>query len=174
MSPGGIAVVWLLTLACVGWWQNEAGHVDERTAWQTRENKELRAANAAIKTLQETARRDEKSHALALSGIATSYEEGMANAKKQRDADAAAVRSGAIRLRVQYPASIYSIGDTGTAAVPCTGGGDGADGAELPAAITGDLLDLAADADGVTRQLAACQAVIIEDRRLCMQARTNF
>lgn len=160
----GLLIGWLASLAGVGWWQNTAGHTAERTAWQTRENSELRAANAKIITLQASARRIEQAHALALSEISTNYQKDLSHAIKQRAADLAAVRAGTLRLRVQYPASIYAIGERPAETCPGAGGRDGPQGTELPATITADLLALAADADDITRQLTACQRVILEDR----------
>lgn len=155
---------WLASLAGVGWWQNDAGHVAERTAWQTRENTELRTANDKIRSMQDSARRNEQMHAAALADVSTNFQKELSNANKQRAADIAAVRAGTLRLRVQYPASIYAIGDRPAETGPGAGGCDGPKGAELPESIVADLLGLAADADDVTRQLTACQRVIIEDR----------
>ena len=103
-------------------------------------------------------------HAAALADVSTNFQKELSNANKQRAADIAAVRAGALRLRVQYPASIYAIGDRPAETGPGAGGCDGPKGAELPESIVADLLGLAADADDVTRQLTACQRVIIEDR----------
>lgn len=160
----GLLIGWLASLAGVGWWQNTAGHTAERTAWQTRENSELRAANAKIITLQASARRIEQAHALALSEISTNYQKDLSHAIKQRAADLAAVRAGTLRLRYPNTSSIYSLGDRPAETGPGAGGCDGPKGAELPQSIVADLLGLAADADDVTRQLTACQRVIIEDR----------
>ncbi len=160
----GLLIGWLASLAGVGSWQNAAGHTAERTAWQTRENAELRTANAKIITLQASARRIEQAHSMALSEISTTYEKELHHANKQRSADLAAVRAGTLRLRYSNPASINTTGDHSTETASATGGCDGPEGAELPAAITADLLALAADADDITRQLTACQRVILEDR----------
>ena len=160
----GLLIGWIASLAAVGWWQNDAGHVAERTAWQKRENTELSAANKKIRSMQDSARRNEQLHAAALADVSTNYQKELSNANKQRAADIAAVRAGALRLRVQYPASIYAIGDRPAETGPGAGGCDGPKGAELPESIVADLLGLAADADDITRQLTACQRVIIEDR----------
>jgi hypothetical protein len=160
----GLLIGWAASLAGVGWWQNEAGHTAERTAWQTRENTELRAANAKIITLQTSVRSIEQAHAIALADVSTNYQKELSNANKQHAADVAAVRAGAIRLRYPNTSSIYSIGDRPAETGPGTGGCDGPKGAELPAATSEFLLSLANDADDITRQLTACQRVIIEDR----------
>lgn len=162
----GLLIGWLASLSGVGWWQNAAGHVAERSTWQTRENAELRTANDKIRSMQESARRSEQAHAAALAGVSTNYQKELSNANKQRAADIAAVRAGTLRLRVQYPASIHALGDRPAETGPGTGGCDAPKGAELPESIVADLLGLAADADDITRQLTACQRVIIEDRAL--------
>jgi cation transport regulator ChaB len=161
----GLLIGWLASLAGVGWWQNKAGHVAERTVWQARENAELRTANDKIKAMQDSARRDEQAHALALNAVSTNYEKELSDASKLRAADIAAIRAGTLRLRDQYPASIYSLGNRSAETGPGPGGRDGPQGAELPAATSEFLLALASDADDVTRQLTACQQVIIEDRK---------
>jgi len=160
----GLLIGWLASLAGVGWWQNDAGHVAERTAWQKRENSELRTANDKIRSMQDSARRNEQLHAAALADVSTNYQKELSNAIKQRAADVAAVRAGTLRLRYHNPPSIYAIGDSPAETGPGAGGCDGPKGAELPQSIVADLLGLAADADDVTRQLTACQRVIIEDR----------
>ena len=160
----GVLIGWLASLAGVGWWQNTAGHTAERTAWQTRENTELRTANATIITLQASARRSEQNHALALAEISSTYQKDLTHATKQRAADVAAVRAGTLRLRVQYPAPANPDHSGVLQAAAGASRCDGPPAADLPAAITGDLLALAADADDLARQLAACQRVITADR----------
>lgn len=160
----GLLLGWLASLTGVGWWQNAAGHTAERTTWQTRENTELRTANAKIITLQTSARSIEQKHALALAAVSTHYEEELTHATKQRVADVAAVRAGTLRLRDPNPPSIYATGNRPAETGPGAGGRDGSEGAGLSEATAEFLLALAGDADDITRQLTACQGVIIEDR----------
>ena len=162
----GLLVAWGASLFGVGWWQNDAGHVAERTTWQTRENGELRTANATIKALQEQARKDEQTHAAALAAVSTDYERKLSDANKQRAADAAALRAGTLRLRDPNPPGLRACGGLGAKVGPSPGGRDGAQGGELSEAAAGFLLGLASDADDVARQLAACQAVVVKDREL--------
>lgn len=162
----GLIAAWIASLVGVGYWQNEAGHVDERTTWQTRENGELRTANATIKALQEQARKDEQTHAAALAAVSTDYERKLSDANKQRAADAAALRAGTLRLRDPNPTGLRACG--GIAAEIGAGAGrrDGPEGGELSEAAAGFLLGLASNADDVARQLTACQAVVVKDREL--------
>lgn len=162
----GLIVAWATSLAGVGYWQNEAGHIAERTIWQTLENGELRTANATIKSLHEQARKSEYEHAAALAAVSTDYERKLSDANKQRAADAAALRAGTLRLRDPNPTGFRSCGSLGTKIGTSPGERDGAQGGELSDAAAGFLLDLASDADDVARQLEACQAVVVKDREL--------
>jgi hypothetical protein len=162
----GLGAAWLASLVGIGYWQNEAGHIAERTEWQTRENGELRTANATIKALQEKARKSEHDHAAALATVSTDYERKLGDANKQRAADAAALRAGTLRLRDPSPTGLRSCGSLGAKIGTSPGERDGAQGGELSDAAAGFLLDLASDADDVARQLAACQEVVVKDREL--------
>ena len=162
----GLLVAWGASLFGVGWWQNDAGHVAERTEWQTRENGELRTANATIKALQEQARKDEQTHAAALAAVSTDYERKLSDANKQRAADAAALRAGTLRLRDPNPTGLRACGDLTAQVGAGAGRRDGPEGGELSEAAAGFLLELVSDADDVARQLTACQAVVVKDREL--------
>lgn len=162
----GLLIAWATSLFGVGWWQNAAGHVAERTEWQARENTELRTANHKIKTLQEDARNAEQGHAVALADISTDYERKLSDANKQRAVDAAAVRDGNLRLRDPSAPGFRACGSLGAKIGAGASGRDGQTTGELSAAASGFLLDLANDADDVARQLDACQAVASKDREL--------
>lgn len=160
-----LIVAWIASLAGVGYWQNDAGHVAERTTWQTRENIELRTANDKIKTLEEGARKTEQDKAVALAAISTDYERKLSDANKQRASDAAAVRAGTLRLRDPDPPGLRACGGVAPETSAGTGRRDGGAAGDLSAAASGFLLDLANEADDVARQLTACQRVVTEDRR---------
>jgi hypothetical protein len=162
----GLIAAWIASLVGVGFWQNDAGHVAERTEWQTRENGELRTANATIKALQEQARKDEQTHAAALAAVSTDYERKLSDANKQRAADAAALRAGTLRLRDPNLTGLRACGGLGTQVGAGAGRRDGPEGGELSEAAAGFLLEFASDADDVARQLTACQAVVVKDREL--------
>ena len=162
----GLLIVWIASLAGVGYWQNDAGHVAERTTWQTRENDELRTANDKIKKLEEDHRKAEHDHAAAVAAISTDYERKLSDANKQRASDAAAVRAGTLRLRDPNPTGFRACGGIGLQVGTGASGRDGGTSGDLSAAASGFLLELANDADDVARQLAACQAVVVKDREL--------
>lgn len=159
----GLVIAWVASLAGVGYWQNGAGHTAERVTWQARENTELQAANAKIFELEEAARAAEAAHTTELDKIAQRHQREIADAEVQKEADVAAARAGRIVLRIPAPCKDPNGGE-GTAATAAPGVGDGGATAELPREITANLYALADDADKVVRQLAECQAVVVEDR----------
>jgi hypothetical protein len=160
----GAMLLWVASLAGVGYWQNDAGHVAERSTWQGRENAELRTANSKIKTLEEGARKAEQDKAVALAAISTDYERKLSDANKQRAADTAAVRAGSLRLRDPSAPGLRACGSIPAETAAGTGQRDGESAGELSAAASEFLLSLVNEADDVARQLGACQQVVIEDR----------
>ena len=158
-----IALAWVTSLVAVGAWQNSAGHVAERSDWQGREAKELTAANAAIKSLEEAARATERSHSAELATIATNYESKLSDATKQRSADLAAIRAGTLKLR-DPATSIRSCGDPMPGIATSPGVGDGRAAGELSQRASEFLVGEASRADSVAEQLAACQQVVRGDR----------
>ena len=162
----GALVIWIASLVGVGYWQNGAGHVAERTTWQTRENTDLRAANFKIITLEEGSRKAEQQHATALATVSSDYERKLSDANKQRAADAVALRAGTLRLRDPSAAGTHACGGLGIEVGAGAGRRDGGAPGELSATASEFLLELASDADDVVRQLAACQAVVVKDREL--------
>lgn len=157
-----VVLAWAASLVGVGWWQRHDGAAATVAAYEKRDNEALVAANAAIDQLNREARATEKAHTEQLATIGDHYatEFQVLEARRRRDVDAA--RDGAIRLRV---AGACPPGGGGAAEAPAAAAGrDGAQDAELPRAVTADLLALADDADAVVAQLTACQAVIVSDR----------
>lgn len=158
-----IGLAWAFSLAGVGFWQNDAGHTEERAAWVERENTELRTANSKITELNDKARAEEVAHANRMSGISTQYQKDLKNAQAQREKDIAAARLGSISLRFtprsENPGRSPG-GETSASASGCDGGAT----SELPREIVADLFALADDADQVAQQLNACQQIIKSDR----------
>lgn len=162
----GLLLAWGASLYGVGAWQNDAGHVAERTTWQARENSELRTANSKILAIENGARKAEQDNAAAQAAISTDYERKLSDANKQRAADVAAVRAGTLRLRDPNPAGLRACGSIAPETGAGASGRDGAQGSELSEQATEFLFGLANDADDVARQLGSCQAVVDADRRL--------
>ncbi len=160
----GLLIAWAASLGGVGWWQNEAGHVAERTTWQGKESTELRLANTKVLALEEAARKTEQDHAASLAEIATDYERKLSDANKQRADDVAAVRAGTLRLRDPNPPGQRACGDPTGAVAAGPGQCDGGAPGELSGDLAEFLVTEADRADGVARQLTACQRVVMEDR----------
>lgn len=159
------AALWLASLFAVGVWQHHAGAVGERVTWQAKEVTEQATAAAQFKALSDAARKAEQDNAAKMAALAADYERKLSDANKQRAADIAAVRAGSLRLRDKSGTCMPAGTDPGSKAGPGPGIGNGATGCELSETASGFLLDFANDADDVARQLAACQQVILTDRK---------
>ena len=162
-----LLVAWLASTAAVGYWQRHDGAAQVMVACQRTQAAESARATVAIQAAQTAARASEQKYAAGLATISTTYQEALTHAQTQHTSDLAAIRSGALRLRVQYPAAAAAVhpGDGSASTTAATAGGrDGSQGSDLPGSVAVDLLALADDADNIARQLAACQAVIVQDR----------
>jgi len=167
MNPYAIIValvIWIASLAGVGYWQNGAGHSAERVAWQAKDNVELAAANAKILQMETDARASEQAHAQTQSDISTDYERKLQDAQTQRQKDIAAARSGALRLRDPGASAQQSCGGSAGQDAASASGRDGAAEPGLSGPAAEFLLSEADRADAIVQQLGACQAVILADR----------
>lgn len=173
-KPYAVAVaglLWLASVAAVGVWQHGAGRGAERLGWETRENAQLRNANATIKRLQDEARQKEHEHAARLDGISTQLEQEKQRETEKRDRLIADLRAANVRLR--DPGAVRAGGCEAGATAAGAGERDGGAGSELqgPAAgiLSGEasefLVRLTDEADKVALQLLQCQAVVRSDRR---------
>lgn len=168
-----VAALWLCSLVAVGWWQRHDGIATVEAKWQAREAKQQAAAADQYKKLYDAYRKAEQDNAVALAAISAKFEKERTDATKQHAADIAAIRAGALRLRdpgaAPVPACRGSTAETGTSSSGCNGGAScefsGPHARLLSGQTSEFLVDLAADADDVARQLAACQQVIINDRK---------
>lgn len=167
MGRTASVLLWLASLAAVGWWQNGAGHTAEREGWERRDNEALTKASQALHAAEEKARADELNHAAQLVAISKNYQEEKAREKKKTDDLIAAARSGAFRLRDPKAAGVPAVGSLACQTGPGASGRDARAPGELSAEAAGFLLGLTGEADDTARQLAACQAVVRKDRELC-------
>lgn len=180
----GIAATVLGTSFAVGKWQRADGALEAKNECLLADNKELldkndrlTKANARILVLQNEARTREAAHNLAMNDLETKLQKEKATNDDRKKRDAAAARDGSLVLRV--PASICAgsaVGGGGAPgeARPTAPLGDGAASIELPRKTTGDLHDLANDADSVADQLRTCQQVVLEDRKTCNATAVNL
>jgi hypothetical protein len=163
----GVLLLWLASLVAVGSWQREDGATVERSAWQGRENAELRTANGRIRELEEGARHEEAAHALALQEKSAAYERKLIDEQDLHARDIAAVRAGARKLRDPGATTRCPVRSDAAQAGPGAGERDGEAGGELSPAAAEFLLGEASRANAIVEQLTACQAIVIEDRKLC-------
>lgn len=156
------ALVWGLLLVAAGviGWLDGATHAGAEALRRDRVAAEV--VSRRVGELQEQARAAERKHAEALAEVSRAYEEKIGERDRQRAADRAALLSGALRLRDPGPAPAGRgvAASAGAGSCRCDGRASG----ELSGAAAEFLLGLAADADAVADQLAACQRVVIEDR----------
>jgi hypothetical protein len=149
----------------------DRGVAETTKIFQKRDNLQLQAAVAAQRAAEVRAAQAERDAATAQSVASSNYRKGVDDGRKKTAALIAAARAGELRLRDpgdrpgSSPACPPATGPASTAAAPA--GGDGAAGDQLSAAASEFLLAFAGEADDLTRQLAAAQAVIVSDRALC-------
>lgn len=148
-------VDWALLLAAIGWagqWVVASNLRVQIAVYEARHaDAEMRAADA-IARAEAAARREEQSRAGAVASVLAAYEKGKDDANAKRDAVAAGIRSGDVRLRSHWqpecPGSVPEAAGT-------PGRSDA--GAELRAASAGRIVGIGAECDA---QLRACQSVI--------------
>jgi hypothetical protein len=149
----------------------KAGRDECDAAYKLRDNAQLRTALDRVKTLEEAARKTERAHAAELTSIGNQLTKEKANAKARKNKFDADIASGALVVRGDAfqagACPAVSGGGAGSAPGAGAGGGDGPPACELSAAARSDLLAVGDDADDTAIQLAAAQAVIVEDRRVC-------
>lgn len=162
----GIGASWLASLVAVGYWQNDAGHTDERSAWVTRENEQLIEANHRIASLNLTYRESERKHAESIARISSGLEQEKQRETQKRDRAIADLRSDNLRLRDPGTVNLCSDGNPTAPSLTAPGKRDGGSGAKLSTATSEFLVGLASDADEIVNQLTACQAVILSDREV--------
>jgi len=159
----GIVAAWLLSLAAMGYWQNDAGRTSEKVKWQATQTRELADANKKIVRLNDEARAIEQQRAALMSRIADGYEKERSNEKRKTDAVIADLRSGLLGL-YDHAAGIQAGADQTGATGPGTGGSDGGAGTQLSRTAAEFLYTEADRADAIVRQLTACQQVVMDDR----------
>ncbi|BEV15813.1 lysis protein [Herbaspirillum sp. DW155] len=165
----GLLVAAVYALRGLGQEHYRQGQQAERLMWTGKENAALRSAHARLRELEEKARAAEARHAQTMAAISTQYQKDLSNERLAKDRALAAVRRG--ELRLYDPAGrAVSVGGVqrGDAcpAGPRAAGGDDAAPGELSTPAAEFLLALTGEADEVTHQLTACQAVIAADHQV--------
>lgn len=144
------------------------GKAEIEAAYKERDNQALRDALAKVAELQAAVQAREQAHADALEQIRIKQRKEAADAKRQHEADLAAVRGGTLRLRDPGAAGTADCHRGPEAAAGRTAGrGDGTPTGGLSDAAAEFLLQLVHDADRNTRQLGDAQQVIREQIKAC-------
>jgi hypothetical protein len=149
----------------------KAGRDECDAAYKLRDNAQLRKAMDRVKALEDAARATEREHAAALIEITAKLAKEKAHGRAAEKRILADIASSKLRVRAGafYTPACPAV-DSGSAAGPPgagAGGSDAPEACDFSAAARSDLLAIGRDADDTARQLAAAQAVIIEDRRVC-------
>lgn len=140
------------------------GELAERSRWLARDNTQLTAANAKIKSLEEKYRQQERDAADALAVISHNYQEDLKHVKTEKDRVIAGLRGGAFRLRIPVAARLTADGSGTAEAAASACGRDAGARAELSGQASEFLVGLASEADEVAKQLGRCQEIIKTDR----------
>lgn len=142
-------------------------------AYKGRDNTQLQTALARVKTLEDEARVAEYDYNKRVAAIQRQLEREKANGKAAEDRILADVAAGKYRVRGDaFQAGGCPAISGGSQGRPVSAGAAGSDGAaacKLSAEAERSVLDIGRDANETARILAAAQAIIAEDRRLCGQ-----
>lgn len=136
------------------------GEARATARYETRDAEAARVAATRIHELEEQARAAEQASAKRLAAVSADYQRKLTDAANENDRIRRALASGELRLRLPAVQSTDSAGSARSEAATGACGRDDTASGELPRTIALDLWQLAADADAVAEQLAACQAVI--------------
>lgn len=154
MSWKGIVLASALAaLAFLGWEMRAVIAQRDAAVARASQAQQLAAATQAARAREHQAAADD-------AATAAAYEKDLEDGKLELQA-ALARHAAALRLRQQQPAA--GRGDL-PAVTAGAGQRDGTAPADFSAAHGDDALRLAAEADDVVRQLAACQAIVGSDR----------
>lgn len=161
-----IALGIIYAISAYNGWLINVGKTAERAEWLKRENAELVAAKARIKTLEDEARAQEHAHGQAMVAASTQYQKDLSHEQATKDGVIADLRAGTRRLRIELAAAKATGGSGAAQAGAGPGRCDGPATAELSQSAAEFLVDLASEADTVVHQLTACQAVVVADRKI--------
>ena len=149
----------------------KAGQDECNAAYTTRDNKALTKTLARVVELETAARKLEREHVDELARVTSKLKKEKANEKARADRFDADLAAGRLVVRGDAfqtggcPANSDRV-ETGSAG-PSPGGSDGVAACQLSAKARSDLLEVGNDANETARLLAACQLIVIEDRRVC-------
>ena len=155
-----LAVIWASSLALFGKHQYDMGVQITESAWNKKENDELKAANAEIVKLRDALVKAEAEKATALAEVTKTYQEKEKDAQDQYQKNLMDLRARLLRMYDPGTRSTDASGQYAASATSTTHGSDGTTYSELSREAGEFLLSLTAEADSVTRQLGLCQSTI--------------
>lgn len=150
-------VIWVFSLLGIGFWQNHEGHIAERAKW----DKAVQVQQAKVIDMQKDILAKQHEHEQNIAAIEGVYNGILKDQKAKSDKIIADMRASGHWLRDPY----YT-GDSGKVGFASTSSrGNGIPSGELSGKTSEFLLNLAAEADNVAEQLAACQQIVLDDRK---------
>lgn len=141
----------------------QTGRKVERAEWLDQQNTDLREANRATGATYKLYQKEHEAKEQAISKVSASYQKGLKDGQISKETVIADLESGARRLRVNLT-GCEAIGDSAAKAAASTSGRNGGAVGYLSETTSRFLVGLASEADDITKQLGACQAVVRADR----------
>jgi len=156
--------------AAAVWWIRDTGVQAERAEWVAKMATAKAEWQAELDKANAANRATERQSAQVIADVSTYYQTELKNVQAQKTADRADVQRGSLRLFDPFQSFRLDANPKlpgPSEALATAGRRDGEAAGELSREVTGDLLDLANDANAIVNQLTAAQAVIIEYQRVC-------
>jgi hypothetical protein len=161
----------IIALAAGAWWLEAHGESVgyQRAAHEiaVRDNEQLRRVQGELDALRKDVARRERQHELNVAAIDAEGQRKLGEIIHAKDRFVSDVVAGRIRLFDPHARATVSGSGARPGAGTSPGVDHGAGGGELSAEFTGFLAAEAARADRAVTKLAACQALLLEDRKTC-------
>jgi vacuolar-type H+-ATPase subunit I/STV1 len=152
------AAVTLLVVFGFGW-SHGSEHVQAK--WDSEKAALNAEAARQIQEAQEQVRKVEQDSVRRVAAADAKYQAVLREKKSEESAAIDRARTGGLRINAKCPSSPNAVSDSAAS----TSNGNGETRAELSQEAGEFLVRLAAEADRVTEQLNACQAILEEDRK---------
>lgn len=158
-----IVLFWLASLLGAEQYGNHARGTKDDLKYQKRDNKTLSDANAKILELTTKYDAEHAAHEQAIAAADAKLFKERKDAQDITNQLISAARDG--RLQFIDTASTDSGGSKTEAIANSPGGSNAAQGSKLSGTSVAFLLNLTGEADDTARQLTACQAIVVDDRK---------
>lgn len=141
--------------------------------WKMRDNsaraqmqKDAEAAAEQIMLLQTRMREIESAHVNALNTVSATYQGKLNEVERDKEKFMRDVRAGRIKLQFAARAPVQASTSAASPAGASTSGCHGQTGTDVPAEVIEFLFGEASRADKIVEQLNACQAIVLQDRKI--------